>query len=138
MNPLGVKMDDSFNLDGYKSVTFAPGKISMNWLYTFIFILFVTGCAATQKPQYTWSKAGGDDATFIRDETACKSRGYEVAGPLPKYQQVPDCKPSFQCGYDKASITASNKESRKVWESAFNSSFEACMHDKGYISAPAR
>ena len=90
------------------------------------------GCASQPQPEIQWTHANYDANALNVDNLACEARGYEVAGPLPQRQPLPNCSGGFACGYEKGATGRSNRETRTTWESAFTAGYRSCMYEKGY------
>jgi hypothetical protein len=93
----------------------------------------LSACAGGPMTTVTWSKEGVLEQQKAMDIQACTANGYRVAGPRPQLQSAPTCSPSFSCGMAQGQVAANNGLVMGSWNAAFQSGFESCMYDKGYL-----
>ncbi len=99
-------------------------------------IMLFFGCAT--EPSFEWTHPRYDDRAFEIDNLSCEVRGYEVAGPLPRYQPIPVCSGGFSCGFSQGTAQGSNAKLKDTWNSAFNAGYRSCMYEKGYTLSPTQ
>ena len=112
----------------------------MNKAVTYILMfLILTACSAPQNKPVIWIPPKIDASHFEEDRIACEKIGLNAAGPKPKYQNVPRCggrRGSMMAGSSCASaqhrVQETNRKNKEAWLSAFESSYNTCMLDKGY------
>lgn len=99
-----------------------------------IFIFsFLSACASGPTTQVVWNKAGVQEQQKVVDVQICTAKGYQVAGPRPVPQVAPSCSPGFACGFAKGQVAASNGVAMGSWKAAYQSGFDSCMYERGYV-----
>lgn len=110
-----------------------PFKIMNRVLLILCVSALASGCAT--QPTVVWTKAGVTEQEQAMDEQICTAAGYQAAGPRPQQQAAPSCSGGFSCGFTQGQVAASNGLAMGNWKAAFQSGFNACMYNKGYLQS---
>lgn len=106
---------------------------------TIVMILCVIGslsaCATKPATEINWVKEGVQEQQKVIDTQVCTANAYRTAGPRPHLQSAPACTAGFACGMAKGQVAASNGLAMESWNAAFQTGFDSCMYEKGYLQS---
>ena len=101
--------------------------------FVIIFLVMTFGCANSANKPYSWINENKNPEDRLSDQRVCEQKSLKLAGDKPQREIEIEYRPSTGRGLTELGGRQRNRIALEEWESKYNSHYEGCMMDKGYL-----